>query len=523
MTDLVQKRSNARRQIVKLVIGFAVAIVALLSLYTLKPEVSPNKASLLQATVEAPKPTTAPVTAAVRGPLSSEQLIKQTPPRKQVIDIQSWNTSKGARVMFVEAQEVPMLDIRLVFNAGGARDGDKPGLASMTNAMLNEGTATYSVDDIARHFEGLGAALSLGSYRDMAIVSLRTLSDPVYRDKALPMFYDVVSKPDFPADAFERIRQQMLLGLESEKQNPQATMSRTFYSTLYANHPYGIPPNGTEASLNAMAIEDLKAFHAQYYTAANLVISMTGAIDRAAAEQIVNAIDAQLPAGNAAPQLPEPKDLAANTEQRLAFPSSQTHIVVGNLSVDRRTPDWAALYVGNEILGGGGFVSRLNQIIRQDNGLAYSVYSSVSPMAQEGPFTMGLQTRNENADKALALVRDTFNRFINEGPTPQELDDAKKNILGGLPLSTASNRAIVDQLGAMGFYDLPLDYLETLPVKIAAVTVDDVKRTFATHIGTRKQLTLLLGGEAQGDKALGDKAPSDTAEGNEAPAKTPGE
>lgn len=501
MTDFLQKRTHARRQIIKLVIGFSVAIVALLSLYSLKPDVSLKKASLQQTNLlqtAAPTPITSntTITTTVRGPLSSEALIKKTPPRKQVIDIQSWHTPKGARVMFVQAQEVPMLDIRLVFNAGSARDGDKPGLAAMTNALLDEGTATASVDDIARHFEGLGAAFSLGSYRDMAIASLRTLSDPLYRDQALPMFYEVVSQPSFPAEAFERIRQQMLLGLESEKQNPQAMMSRAFYSTLYANHPYGIPPNGTDTSLTSMTVEDLKTFHAQYYVAANMVISMTGAIDRATAEQIANAIDAQLPAGNAAPKPPKPQDLAANEEQRLPFPSSQTHIVVGNLSVDRRTPDWAALYVGNEILGGGGFVSRLNQIIRQDNGLAYSVYSSIAPMAQEGPFTMGLQTRNGNADKALAMVRDTFNRFIAEGPSPQELDDAKKNILGGLPLSTANNRAIVDQLGAMGFYDLPLDYLETLPVKIAAVTVDDVKRAFATHIGKRKQLTLLLGGEA---------------------------
>lgn len=492
MTDLQAKRSTARRQIIKLVIGFSAATLALFALYSLKPDIQHKPANRLATDVATANVSGAP---AARGPLSSEALIKKTPPRKQVIDIQSWRTSKGARIMFVEAQEVPMLDIRLVFNAGGARDGDKPGLASMTNSLLNEGTATASVDDIARHFEGLGASIGLGSYRDMAVVSLRTLSDPDYRDKALPMFYEIIAKPTFPEEAFERIRQQMLLGLESEKQNPQATLSREFFSTLYAGHPYGSPTSGTEESLKALTIDDVKAFHAQYYVAANVVISMTGAIDRATAEQIANAIDAQLPAGNAAPQLPEPQNLAASSEKRLPFPSSQTHIMVGTLSVERRTPDWAALYVGNEILGGGGFVSRLNQIIRQDNGLAYSVYSSVSPMAQEGPFMMGLQTRNENTDKALALVRETFARFSSEGPTRQELEEAKKNILGGLPLTTASNRAIVDQLGAIGFYDLPLDYLETLPEKIGAVTVEEVKRAFTQHIASRQQLTLTLGGE----------------------------
>ncbi len=517
MTDLQQKRSTARRQIIKLVIGFAAATLALFSLYSLKPDIKHPPASRL-----AQKSETAAISgsspAAVSGPLSSELLIQKTPPRKQDINIQSWHTTKGAKILFVEAQEVPMLDIRLVFNAGGARDGAKPGLATLTNGLINEGTATASVDDIARHFEGLGASIGLGSYRDMAVVSLRTLSDPTYRDKALPMFYDIVAHPSFPQEAFERVRQQMLLGLESEKQNPQATLSREFFGTLYAGHPYGIPTSGTEESLKAMTVEDVKAFHAQYYVAGNVVISMTGAIDRTTAEQIANIIDAQLPAGNAAPQLPEPQDLAANAEKRLPFPSSQTHIVVGSLSVDRRTPDWAALYVGNEILGGGGFVSRLNQVIRQDNGLAYSVYSNLSPMAQEGPFMMGLQTRNETADKALTMVHDTFARFASDGPTQQELDDAKKNILGGLPMSTASNRAIVDQLGAIGFYDLPLDYLETLPGKIGAVTIDDVKRAFTQHVASRKQLTLLLGGETTPPPPT---SPASATGATQAPAGTP--
>lgn len=505
MNDLQQKRSSSRRQIVKLVIGFVAATVALFALYSLKPPVKP-------AVVVAPSET--PTTSgnslpagASHAPLTSEALIQQAAPRKQQINIQAWKTAKGAKVMFVEAEEVPMLDLRLVFNAGGARDGDKPGLAAMTNGLLNEGTATASVDDIARHFESLGAVIHLGSYRDMAIASLRTLTAPEYREKALPMFYDIVAHPSFPNEAVERVRQQMLLGLESEKQNPQATLSRTFFSTLYTGHPYGVPPNGTEESLKTITQNDLKHFHEQYYVASNVVIAMTGAVDRATAEQIANAIDALLPAGNAAPQLQTPQGMTADAEKRLPFPSSQTHIVVGGLSVDRRTTDWAPLYVGNEILGGGGFTSRLNQIIRQDNGLAYSVYSTVSPMAQAGPFMMGLQTRNDSADKALGMVKDTFARFITDGPTQKELDDAKKNILGSLPLTTANNSSIVDQLGAMAFYDLPLDYLETLPVKIAAVTVDDVKRAFAEHIASHKQLTLLVGGSDSAEAAGQESTP----------------
>ncbi|CBL45531.1 probable peptidase M16 family protein [gamma proteobacterium HdN1] len=511
-SDRNQKRADDRRKIIRLLAFFTSILTLLVVLYSLKPTRQESLATAhavnSAAHSNAPSQATGTTDAAAgatnaaagnlptRELLSSERLIQEAAPRKQDIDIQSWKTPKGAKVMFVEADEVPMLDVRLVFNAGAARDDKLPGLAAITNSLLDEGTPSANVDEIARQLESIGASIGLGSYRDMAIISLRTLTDPAYLDKALALLYDVSAHPSFPAESLSRIRQQMLVGLEAEKQRPEATLNRVFYSVLYAGHPYGIPPSGTPESLKAITASDIAAFHSRYYVASNLVIAITGAIDREKANQIASAIDNALPQGEPAPALPVPKGATASQEIRLPFASSQTHIVVGGLSVDRRTPDWAALYVGNEILGGGGFASRLNQIIRQDNGLAYSVYSSISPMAQAGPFTMGLQTSNETADQALALVNSTFKKFIAEGPTEQELEATKKNILGGLPLSTANNRAIVDQLGAMAFYDLPLDYLKTLPEKIAAVTLADVRNAFAKDIASHAQITLMVGGRA---------------------------
>ena len=425
--------------------------------------------------------------------LESIAIIENKPPASHQVDIESWNTDKGGRVLFVESHEVPMLDIRLVFNAGSARDGDQPGTAVFVNAMLNEGTERYSVDDIARHFEGLGAQFGNGSYRDQAIASLRTLSESRFREPALDMFYEVIAKPSFPKESLERLRAQLLVSLEHRQQRPGAVASDHFYETLYAGHPYGIPSDGTPESLKALTREDLQAFHQRYYVASNVVIAIVGDIRLEEAKTIATAIDTALPAGTPASRLPTPEPLSAGQKEQLDFPSSQSHVLYGATSIKRSDPLRYPLLVGNHILGGGGFTSRLNQVIRQDNGLAYSVYSYFSPMAVNGPFLMGLQTRNDQREKALSLMQSTLKTFIEEGPTAEELDDAKRNIINSFPMSVASNSSIVGNLGAIGFYDLPLDYLDTYLQKIEAVTIDDIRKAFAQTLTPEQMLTVIVG------------------------------
>ncbi len=425
--------------------------------------------------------------------LSSLELIEQSPVASHPIRIESWNTNHGAKVLFVHAPEIPMLDVRLVFNAGSARDGETPGLAELTGRMLTEGAGIYDVDAIAKHFEGLGANIDTGTYRDMAIISLRTLSDPQYRDPALSVFYDIAAAPTFPVTSFERIQAQMLSELEHEKQDPGTLAAKAFFAELYANQPYGSPTNGTPESLKSLSTAMLKTFHEQYYVSTNMTVAMIGDISRADAEMIAQQLDQRLPQGAPAGELPPPAPLTAARSEHIPFPSSQTHINVGLLGVKRGTPDWYALSLGNEILGAGGFSSRLNQVIRQDNGLAYSVYSHFIPMATQGPFLINLQTRNDQTTKALELLNQTLRTFVEEGPTEQELEDAKRHLLGSFPLQTASNSNIVDYLGMVGFYDLPLNYLAEYPKKIAAVSLKDIKTAFKRVVDPGKLLTITVG------------------------------
>lgn len=428
--------------------------------------------------------------------LTAPALIEKAPVKAHRIHIESWRTPKGAKVLFVAAPEIPMLDVRVVFNAGSARDGELPGLAYLTNAMLSEGAGVADVDDIARHFEGLGANLSTSAYRDMAVVSLRTLSDTQYRRDALTLFHDVVAHPTFPQDSLDRLRNQLLLSLQREKQDPGAQVTKAFFQQLYPDAAYGTPTKGSEDSLPLITQDQLQSFHKRYYVAGNAVIALIGAIDREEAEAIARQLDQQLPEGPAAPVLKSPAPLAEAKREHIEFPSNQTHIMAGSLGVKRGNPQWYSLMVGNEILGGGGFASRLNQVIRQDHGLAYSVYSQFAPMAVKGPFLMSLQTRNDQAEQALQLLQKTLREFIEQGPTAKELEDAKRNLLGSFPLQTASNSSIVDYLGMIGFYDLPLDYLEQYPRQVEQVTVESVKKAFEQVIAPDKLLVVTVGATA---------------------------
>ncbi|RMS29827.1 hypothetical protein ALP71_05646, partial [Pseudomonas coronafaciens pv. garcae] len=201
-------------------------------------------------------------------------------PARRALNIQTWNTAEGAKVLFVESRELPMFDMRLIFAAGSSQDQKSPGIALLTNAMLNEGVKGKDVSAIAQGFEGLGADFGNGSYRDMAVASLRSLSAVDKRDKALKLFGEVVGKPTFPADSLARIKNQLIDSLESQKQSPAALGNNELFKRLYGDHPYAHPSEGDVKSINAITLAQLKAFHAKGYAAGNAVIALVGDLSR---------------------------------------------------------------------------------------------------------------------------------------------------------------------------------------------------------------------------------------------------
>lgn len=407
--------------------------------------------------------------------------------------IQHWQTANGARVYFVEAPELPMVDVRVVFDAGSARDGKQPGLALFTSAMLEEGAAGLDADTIARRFEDLGAQFSAGAYRDMATAGLRSLTKPAILQPALKTFIQVLTRPDFPQKALQRVRKQMLTGLQHQEQDPGAIASKAFYSALYGDHPYATPSDGTLASVKALQRGDLRDFYRRYYVARNAVVAIVGALDRNAAESLAEKLTAGLHQGQRAAEPPSPKPLKQPKTEHIEYPSTQTHILMGQPGIARGDKDYFPLYVGNHILGGGGFGSRITTEVREKRGLSYSAYSYFAPMHAAGPFVLGLQTRNDNAEKALTVLRETLETFRSEGPTAKELEAAKKNITGGFPLKVDSNSDILGYIAMIGFYDLPLDYLDRFNATIDAVTAKQIREAFQQRVDPAKMVTVTVG------------------------------
>jgi zinc protease len=229
--------------------------------------------------------------------------------------------------------------------------------------------------------------------------------------------------------------------------------------------------------------------------ARNLTIAMVGALSRAEAEAVAEKVSSALPSGVPAPALPQVAPLEKAQSLHEEFPSTQTHILMGAPGIAYGDPDYYALEVGNEILGGGGFTARLMKEIRQKRGLTYGVFSAFTQMHVPGPFVISLSTRSDQAAEALQITRQVVSDFVRNGPDAEELDAAKANIIGSFPLGTASNASIVGYLGAIGFYGLPLDYLDQYLPRIQQVTAADIKAAFARHVHPDRLVVVTVGKE----------------------------
>ena len=408
-------------------------------------------------------------------------------------DIQQWRTPNGVRVLFVQDDILPMLDVRVLFDAASSRDDGLPGLAALTNGLLAEGAAGKSAQQIAEDFESVGAKLDNDALRDMAYVGVRTLTRESYLDRAMATLAEVLTQPDFPAQAFERELARMKVAREASKQSPSDIAEEAFYKALYRDHPYATPVGGTDASLAAITPQDVRAFYRKYYVAGNALVVMVGAVDRAQAQDIAAKLTAALPAGQKPPPLPPVPELTEATTVRIEFPSKQSNIFVGQPGMTRNDPDYFALYVANHPLGGSGFASRLVQTIREDRGLAYSVYSYFTPMRKKGPFMMGMQTRTDQTEVALSLLNAELDKYVAAGPTQAELDAAKSNITGSFPLGLDSNSKLLGYLAMVGFYDLPLDYIKTFIDHVRAVDLAAVNDVLKRRFQPGRMLTVIVG------------------------------
>lgn len=411
------------------------------------------------------------------------------------LNIQQWQTTSGSAVYFVENHDLPIIDISTNFRAGSAQDiPDKSGVASITKYLMTLGAGGLNEEQISNKLADIGAQLGGDVDADMSSFKLRTLSSAIEQEKALAIYTAILQKPDFPAEVLVREKQRILAGLKEAETQPESITESAFKKALFGSHPYGLEESGQVATVEKITVDDLKSFYAKNYGAKNAVIALIGDMTRAQASAISERISSGL---SSAAKINPPADVAKPNkpiETHIAHPATQAHILLGYPGIKRGDPDFYALYVGNYILGGGGFVSRLTEEVREKRGLVYSVYSYFMPMSAVGPFQVGLQTKKEQSDEALKLVRETIDTFIKGGITDAELKSAKQNIVGGFPMRIDSNAKILDYLAVIGFYKLPLTYLDDFNSNIGKVSTIQVKEAFSRRIEAENFVTVVVGG-----------------------------
>ena len=364
----------------------------------------------------------------------------------------------------------------------------------MTTNMLRLGVRGMSEDEIALKLADIGAQFSGRFDADRAGLSLRTLSSAAERRQGIDILARMLIQPEFPASVLEREKVRLVAALKEADTRPETIAARNFSRMIYPAHPYGLRTAGEVDTVSGITREDLLAFHRSHFIAERAVIALMGDVTREEAASIAEALTADLPSNSgAAPVLPPVSGLKEASVRWITHPATQSHILIGAPGMRRDDPDYFALYVGNHVLGGGGFVSRITEEVRQKRGLAYSAYSYFSPLLREGPFVIGMQTKGAQAKEALEVARKTLAGFVAQGPTAAEVAAAKKNIIGSFPLRIDSNRKIVEYLALIGFYRLPLTYLDDFVKNVERVSPEQIKAAFQKHVHPDRLVTVVVG------------------------------
>jgi len=415
----------------------------------------------------------------------------------QAVVFQSWTLENGARVVFAERRALPILDVAVDFRAGSAFDPpDRAGLAAMVQHLARTGAAGMGEEEIARRLGEVGAQLGGRVDPDRAGFTLRTLSSRAERSSALEVFARIVQSPDFPQVPLERERTRIAAQLREEASRPGIVASRLFFQAVYGAHPYANRPLGEADGVRLITRDTVLDFRRRHYNGASVVVSVVGDVSRPEAEAIALQVAGSLPRGGVRAAVPPVPSLAAAVTRRVPHPAQQSHLVVGLPAVSWGDPDYFALLVGNHVLGGGGFSSRLVAEIRERRGYAYGVASTLQPWLERGPLQLSLQTRKDQAEDALAALTAVFADFLARGPTPDELAAARRHLINAFPLRLDTQREQLEAAAMVGFYDLPLDWYARWPQRVERVTRADVLRAFR-RLDPERLVTVVVG--ATGD------------------------
>ncbi len=412
-------------------------------------------------------------------------------------NVKTLNAVKGAQVWFAEDHTVPMIALTASLPAGSAYDPSaKAGLAAFAAYLLNEGAGNLDSTAFQAALADRAIQLGVSPGRDSLTVSLAVLSS--HAKEAFRLLGLALSRPRFDADAVSRVRAQMLQGLEEAKGDPGSVAEDSFYSFYFGAHAYGHPPEGAARALMATTPEDLKTFARTHWVRGGLRIAVVGDVNAATVTALLHSAFGALP--EAAPPLPPvPMRVGAPGLHVVPMDVPQPVALFALPGFVRNDPDFLTGYIANYILGGGGFASRLTKEVRGKRGLTYDISTDLIPYRRAGVLLGQVAARKDAMRQTIAVVREVMRKFAAEGPTPQELAEAKTYLNGSFPLTFASNMGLSAQLNAFQQMGLGIDYLNKRAGLINAITLGDVRR-IARRLCNPAKMTIVVAGSLPEEK-----------------------
>ncbi len=442
-----------------------------------------------------------------KAPVTKKLLVVKLPKPK------SFTLSNGLTVYVLEDHRFPAVRMRLQMHAGSLFE-PKPGVAEMTASMLTEGTKTRSSLQLAQETADLGASLGASSGADTASLSVAGLSETT--DTLIGLMADVLLNPNFSAERLDRMKFQQVSGIAQRRSSPAAMTADLASKVYYGGTPYG-KPSAKETEINAIAGDDLASFHDAFYRPNGAILGVSGDVDT---KMLKVKLETALAAWKAASQTPDlPKADFKSHEATKIFlvdrpGSAQTVLQFGNLAIKQSDPDYIPLVIANRILGGGSS-GRLFQNIREQKGYTYGAYSSLSGGRWPGIWGAGASVRTPVTEPA---VREFFHEFDRLQDTPvseTDLERAKRSIVGGFAMTLESPDSILNRTLELVQNGLPLDYWDTYPAKIQAVTAVDVRRVAQKYLGKNRIQLIAVGERSQIEAGLKKFGPVEIVDASE--------
>lgn len=413
------------------------------------------------------------------------------------VDIQRWTTGNGTEVLLVEQHDNPIVDMQVNFKGAGSvfNPEGKSEVAEFTAALLTDGTEKLDEEAFNAAADDIAAQIGSSSGQESSAAVLRSLSRPETLKQAAGLLNQSLTRPRFDPAVFDRRQKEAVTALQQQETTPDYNAGRALTKLAYPDHPYGSGANITTESIRKVNLDDIRAFHRSHYGKDNAIVAIVGDINRKQADRLVKNVLNGLPERSSAAKNVPPVQQQPAQRRDIPFAGEQAQVLLGMPLIKRHDPDYYALVAGNYILGGGGFDSRLMKVLRDRHGYTYGVHSTLEPATEAGMFTIGYSTQKKNTKDSLVQAQAVIKQFIEEGPTEEELAQAKANIIGSFPLRFDSNAKLVKYLSIIGYHNLPNDYLEAYPKAIGKLTVEQVKDAWKRRVKPEDLHIVVVGAE----------------------------